>query len=737
MAGKNKLAAALAGIIGDSAEQVGIKNWLTTGVPELDAALSGMFDGGAPGGRMIEIFGPASSGKTFLATMIMKAAQDAGGIAGFSDHERSFEPKLAASLGMDVDPNNGTFVYKRPETFEESIALATTFAEQVRKQKLIPDDAPLVWVFDSVASMIPYEKLYDAKGKRRVAGDYNMRDKLALASATSQSYPHLAQWAEDYNMTVILLNQIRMKPGVMYGDPTCLHGNVKVPFVDGSYATMREIVEQRIEKDVWAFNEQTGQFEAKPIIGWHDNGEIPDVADWIHIETRGVHTRNGRVGFTATPDHNVLTVEGKWVTAAELSVGDKLITRRVSKLNGTLEQFLRAAMSGDAHVLRSDGRNGVVLRIQDNEDQEYMRWKVAKLSPFFEFNKGFANLKGKQYEFWATKRAHEDLKIIDDELRGNRCPLQALDVLSPMGLAVWVMDDAFYDEAHKRYSLSVKRFARSPDLTRLADRLFDLGFDFGVRRGEGRFDFTVESSRKLAELICEFVPPCMERKLPADLRGRYVDFDLTCEEIVSPEEVEITEIRPLGEKAARINCNRYDITVADHHNYMVGSRQNGVIVHNCTPGGGAAEFYASIRVSLGRKMITNGEKDADKKETLGQEITANVVKNKVTRPFQRAKWRVMYNMKGFGAYVDVVSSTLDFLVRKNLIPKDGNYLLWEGKKKYQVQIEKELQGDPDAMKKLRAFFPASVDDLTSYDAESEALPTEGGETEMGAVEDEE
>ena len=377
MAGKIKLAAALAGIIGDSAEQVGIKNWLTTGVPELDAALSGMFDGGAPGGRMIEIFGPASSGKTFLATMIMKAAQDAGGIAGFSDHERSFEPKLAASLGMDVDPNNGTFVYKRPETFEESIALATTFAEQVRKQKLIPDDAPLVWVFDSVASMIPYEKLYDAKGKRRVAGDYNMRDKLALASATSQSYPHLAQWAEDYNMTVILLNQIRMKPGVMYGDPTT------------------------------------------------------------------------------------------------------------------------------------------------------------------------------------------------------------------------------------------------------------------------------------------------------------------------------------------------------------------------TPGGGAAEFYASIRVSLGRKMITNGEKDADKKETLGQEITANVVKNKVTRPFQRAKWRVMYNMKGFGAYVDVVSSTLDFLVRKNLIPKDGNYLLWEGKKKYQVQIEKELQGDPDAMKKLRAFFPASVDDLTSYDAESEALPTEGGETEMGAVENEE
>lgn len=727
------LAKALQGAIGKNATRTGIKNWMTTGIPELDAALSGLFEkGGVPGGRMIEIFGPASSGKTFLATMIMAAAQQMGGIAGFSDHERSFEPGLAESLGLCIDEDTGTWVYKKPETFEESIQLAMAFCEFVRKNKLIPDEAPLVWVFDSVASMVPYDKLYDDKGKRRV-DRINMKDKLALATATSQNYPQLAQFAEDYNMTVILLNQVRMKPGVMYGDPTCLHGNVKVPFVDGSYATMREIVEQRIEKDVWAFNEQTGQFEAKPIIGWHDNGEIPDVADWIHIETNGLHTRNGRVGLTVTPDHKLLTTGGKWVTAAELSVGDKLISRRASLLNGTLEQFLRAAMSGDAHVLRSDNRNGVSLRIQDNNDPEYMRWKVAKLSPFFEFSQGFASIKDKKYEFWTTKRADEDLKLVADELRNNRCPLQALEKLSPMGLALWVMDDAFYDAEHKRYSLSIKRFARSPDLTRLADRLFDIGFDFGVRRGEGRFDFTVESSRKLAELICRYVPKCMEHKLPEDLRGLYVDFNLSCEPTITPEEVEITEIRPLGEKAASRNRTRYDITVADHHNYMVGSRDNGVIVHNCTPGGQAAEFYASIRISLGRKMITNG-KSGDDKETLGQEITANVIKNKVARPFQKAKWRVMYNMTGKGATVDVVGSTVDYLVRKSLLPRDGNYLVWEGKKLYQSALEKKLADDPDAMKKLRAFLPDSVEALSKEDAPSETLPTEGGETEVGEAE---
>lgn len=370
------LAKALQGVIGKNAERVGIKNWMTTGIPELDAALSGKFeDGGIPGGRIIEIFGPASSGKTFLATMVMKAAQDMGGIAGFSDHERSFEPKLAESLGLNINEDDGQFVYKKPETFEESILLAMHFCEQVRKQKLIPETAPLVWVFDSVASMVPYDKLYDDKGKRRT-DRINMKDKLALATATSQNYPQLAQFAEDYNMTVLLLNQVRMKPGVMYGDPTT------------------------------------------------------------------------------------------------------------------------------------------------------------------------------------------------------------------------------------------------------------------------------------------------------------------------------------------------------------------------TPGGQAAEFYASIRISLGRKMITNGEA-GDKKETLGQEITANVIKNKVTRPFQKAKWRVMYNMSGFGAKVDVVSSTLDFLVRKQLIPRDGNYLLWEGKKVYQVALEKKLLALPEAqaVAALKAFLPATADELNKDDATSETPPLEGGETETGATEE--
>lgn len=216
--------------IGANDERQEVRQWLSTGVPELNKALSGNAELGLPVGRMVEIFGGSSCGKTFLATQLMIEAQRAGGIAAFSDHERSFDANLARSLGLNTDAQSGQWIYKRPQTFEESVEIAVKFCEVVRQKKLIADDAPLIWVFDSVAAMVPREKLYDEKGNRREVGDYNMRDKLALATATSQSYPMLAQFAEDNNMLVLLLNQIRMKPGVMFGDPTTTPGGNAAEF---------------------------------------------------------------------------------------------------------------------------------------------------------------------------------------------------------------------------------------------------------------------------------------------------------------------------------------------------------------------------------------------------------------------------------------------------------------------------------------------------------------------------
>ena len=159
------------------------------------------------------------SHNTFLATMLMKSAQDRGGIAFFADHERSFSPEFAKILGMNVDSTY--FKHLRPETFEDSIEAFKRVAPMLR-EKGLPMTVPLVWVFDSVAAMIPRALLYEKKGNvivRRENADANMRDKLQLATCTSVHYPILKQFAEDYNVTVLLLNQIRMDPGVMFGNP--------------------------------------------------------------------------------------------------------------------------------------------------------------------------------------------------------------------------------------------------------------------------------------------------------------------------------------------------------------------------------------------------------------------------------------------------------------------------------------------------------------------------------------
>jgi len=222
MASAEDLAKALESVIGKNDEEATVSTFLDTGFAPLNFAASSRYDGGFPGGRMIEIAGPPSAGKTALATAAMGYAQRRGGLAGFNDHERSFSYALAERLGLNTKER---FVYKKPRTFEESITIAVKAASYVREKKLIAPTSPIVWVFDSLASMVPQSVLIDQKtGKDRNAEDRNMNDNTALARATSAHFPAFAQWCEDLDMCGIFLNQTRTKIGVMYGDPTTTPG---------------------------------------------------------------------------------------------------------------------------------------------------------------------------------------------------------------------------------------------------------------------------------------------------------------------------------------------------------------------------------------------------------------------------------------------------------------------------------------------------------------------------------
>jgi recombination protein RecA len=233
MASAASIASLLEDALGGSDEQSTVTHYLDTGYPPLNHALTHRWDGGLPVKRIVEIYGPESSGKTALATMAMADAQRQGGFAGFSDHERSFDEPQGINLGLSTDPNK--WLYKKPRTFEESLSICVKTATILRHNNLIPADAPIAWVFDSLAFMVPNSALFEMKGgkvvKEKDTSDRSMHDNTALARATSAHFPAFAQHCEDLNICAIFLNQIRMNIGVTYGNPETTPGGKTPKYV--------------------------------------------------------------------------------------------------------------------------------------------------------------------------------------------------------------------------------------------------------------------------------------------------------------------------------------------------------------------------------------------------------------------------------------------------------------------------------------------------------------------------
>ncbi len=207
------LASLASGVFGNTvASEDSVEIWLDTGFMPLNKAISGEYDKGLPVGRIIEMFGAESCGKTAIATSAMVSAQKMGGLAMFMDHERSFMPHLGEQAGLNIDPKAGNFVHAVPETFEKSLDMVIEYSQAVRDNKLIDDKAPILVVFDSLAAMVPKSKM------AKTNEEMGMHDSLALAKACSTTFPVLQHWARKLNMCILILNQTRTDPGVMFGD---------------------------------------------------------------------------------------------------------------------------------------------------------------------------------------------------------------------------------------------------------------------------------------------------------------------------------------------------------------------------------------------------------------------------------------------------------------------------------------------------------------------------------------
>jgi recombination protein RecA len=183
---------------------------IPTGAIGLDIALG---VGGVPRGRIVEIFGPESSGKTTVALHIIAEAQKAGGDAAFIDAEHALDPVYAKNLGVDID----NLIVSQPDTGEQALEIA---------EALVRSGAIDVIVIDSVAALVP---------KAEIDGEMGDSHMGLQARLMSQALRKLAGVISKSNTTAIFINQLREKVGIMFGNPETTPGGRALKF----YSTVR------------------------------------------------------------------------------------------------------------------------------------------------------------------------------------------------------------------------------------------------------------------------------------------------------------------------------------------------------------------------------------------------------------------------------------------------------------------------------------------------------------------
>ncbi len=189
---------------------------IPTGSLALDAALG---IGGLPRGRIVEIYGPESSGKTTLALHVLAEAQKRGGEVAFVDAEHALDPVYAAAIGVDID----SMLVSQPDTGEQALDITDA---------LVRSGAIDVVVVDSVAALTPRAEIEGEMGEAFVG---------LQARLMSQALRKLAGTVSKTNCIVIFINQLRMKIGVMYGNPETTTGGNALKFYSSVRLDVRKI----------------------------------------------------------------------------------------------------------------------------------------------------------------------------------------------------------------------------------------------------------------------------------------------------------------------------------------------------------------------------------------------------------------------------------------------------------------------------------------------------------------